>query len=33
MIDLETESGMCLLVGGRLAGIGYGWVSHMFGPC
>jgi hypothetical protein len=33
MIGLETESGLGLLVGGRLVGIGYGWVSPMFVPC
>jgi hypothetical protein len=33
MIGLETESGLGLLVGGRLARIGHGWVLPMFGPC
>jgi hypothetical protein len=32
MVGLETESGLGLLVGGWLAGIGHGWVSPMFGP-
>jgi hypothetical protein len=33
MINLETESGLGLLVGGQLAGIGHGCVLHMFRPC
>jgi hypothetical protein len=33
MIGLETESGLGLLVGGRLARIDHGWVSPMFGSC
>jgi hypothetical protein len=33
MIGLKTESGLGLLIAGRLAGIGHGWVSPMFGPC
>jgi hypothetical protein len=32
MIGLKTESGLSLLVGGRLAGIGHGWVSPMSEP-
>jgi hypothetical protein len=32
MVGLETESGLDLLVGGWLAGIGHDWVSHIFGP-
>jgi hypothetical protein len=32
MIGLETESGLDWLVGGRLVGIGHGWVSLMFRP-
>jgi hypothetical protein len=31
MIGLKTESGLDLLVDGRLAGIGHGSVSPMFG--
>jgi hypothetical protein len=33
MIDLETGSGLGLLVDGRSAGIVHGWVSPMFSPC
>jgi hypothetical protein len=33
MIGLKTESGLGLLVVGRLVGICHGWVSPMFGPC
>jgi hypothetical protein len=33
MIGLEIESDLGLLVGGRLAGIGHGWVLPMFEPC
>jgi hypothetical protein len=33
MIGLEVESGLRLLVGERLAEIGHGWMSPMFGSC